>query len=97
LLRNEGVSLQGIIFSLSNKSKMYTDLKMLFEQRRIKIPNDEEFKKQLGSLNFKRTTGGQLQVHHENENDLDDYPDALAGLIAISIKPSYVRPSIAIV
>lgn len=97
LLRARGISLEGVTFSLPMKSKMYTDLKMLFEQRRIRIPPNESFKKQLGTLTFKKTLSGQLQVHHENENDLDDYPDALAGLISISIKPSYVKPSISIV
>ena len=82
-----------VIFSLQEKARMYTTLKLLFEERRIKIPKIPKLNYQLSHLTFKRTSGGQLQVHHENESDLDDYPDMLAGLAKLAIN-SYIPPKI---
>ncbi|KKK81343.1 hypothetical protein LCGC14_2814400, partial [marine sediment metagenome] len=48
----------------------------------------KECDKQLSMLRFKRSKGrGHLQVHHENERDRDDFPDAIAGLCSLIIQP----------
>jgi hypothetical protein len=75
-------------FSLENKSRIYTLFKLLSEQRRIKLPRVDECDKQLSMLRFKTTTRGHLQVHHENERDRDDFPDAIAGLCSLIIQPA---------
>jgi hypothetical protein len=82
-----GIPAQPVSFSTENKSRIYTLLKLLAEQRRIKVPYVKECDKQLSSLRFKRSTRGQLLVHHENEKDRDDFPDALAGLASLIIAP----------
>ena len=92
-----GVQVMPMSFSLENKSRIYTLLKLLAENRRIKIPFIEECNKQLSMLRFKKTTRGLLQVHHENERDRDDFPDAIAGLCGMIIQPDNVPVSATIV
>ena len=82
-----GVQCMPVEFSLQNKSRIYTLFKLLAENRRIKIPTVEECNKQLSMLRFKTTARGLLQVHHENERDRDDFPDAIAGLCSLIIQP----------
>ena len=82
-----GVQAMPVEFSLENKSRIYTLFKLLAEQKRIKIPKIDECDKQLSMLRFKTTTRGHLQVHHENERDRDDFPDAIAGLCSLIIQP----------
>ena len=82
-----GVQAMPVEFSSQNKSRIYTLFKLLAEQRRIKIPKVQECDKQLSMLRFKTTTRGLLSVHHENERDRDDFPDALAGLSSLIIQP----------
>jgi len=82
-----GVMCMPVEFSLQNKSRIYTLFKLLAENRRIKIPTVEECNKQLSMLRFKTTARGLLQVHHENEKDRDDFPDAIAGLCSLIIQP----------
>lgn len=82
-----GIMAMPVEFSLENKSRIYTLFKLLAEQRRVKIPYVKECDKQLSMLRFKRSPRGHLQVHHENERDRDDFPDALAGLVSLIIQP----------
>ena len=83
-----GIQAMPVEFSLQNKSRIYTLFKLLVEQRRITIPYVKECDKQLSMLRFKRTNSrGNLQVHHENEKDRDDFPDAIAGLCSLIIQP----------
>lgn len=82
-----GIQAMPVEFSLQNKSRIYTLFKLLAEQRRIKLPKVEGCDKQLSMLRFKTTTRGLLQVHHENERDRDDFPDAIAGLCSLIIAP----------
>ncbi|HEA46464.1 MAG TPA: hypothetical protein ENH99_01655 [Candidatus Pacearchaeota archaeon] len=82
-----GIMAMPVEFSLENKSRIYTLFKLLAEQRRIKIPKIKSCDKQLSMLRFKRSPRGHLQVHHENERDRDDFPDAIAGLCSLIIQP----------
>ena len=88
-----GVQTMPVEFSLENKSRIYTLFKLLAEQnlmgrKSLKLPKVEECDKQLSMLRFKTTTRGLLQVHHENERDRDDFPDAIAGLCSLIIQPA---------
>lgn len=82
-----GIQAMPVEFSLENKSRIYTLFKLLAEQRRIKIPYVKECDKQLSMLRFQRSPRGHLQVHHENEKDRDDFPDAIAGVCSLIIQP----------
>lgn len=92
-----GVQANPVEFSLQNKSRIYTLFKLLAEQRRIKVPYMKECDKQLSMLRFRRSSRGHLQVHHENERDRDDFPDALAGLCSLIIQPENPPISVTIV
>lgn len=85
-----GVQTMPVEFSLQNKSRIYTLFKLLAENRRIKVPFIQECDKQLSMLRFKKSSRDYLQVHHENEKDRDDYPDALAGICSLIIQPENV-------
>jgi hypothetical protein len=87
-----GVACVPVEFSLENKSRIYTSLKLLIEKNvrgrdGIKLPFIKSCDKQLAALRFKTTSRGYLQVHHENEKDRDDYPDALAGVVSLIVQP----------
>lgn len=92
-----GIPANPVSFDLENKSRIYTLFKLLAEQGRIKIPYVKECDKQLSMLRFKKSQRGYLQVHHENEKDRDDYPDAIAGLCSLIIQPENVPFSVTIV
>jgi len=92
-----GIPAMPVEFSLENKSRIYTLFKLLAEQRRMKIPYDRQCDRQLSMLRFKRSVRGHLQVHHENEKDRDDFPDALAGLCSLIIQPENPPISVTII
>ena len=70
--------IESLTYSLPNKSEVYYNLKHLFEQRKIIVPNLPELKKQLLGLRFEKTEGGYIKVHHATEGLKDDLADALA-------------------
>lgn len=82
-----GIMAMPVEFSLENKSRIYTLFKLLAEQQRIKLPYVKECDKQLSMLRFQRSPRGHLKVHHENEKDRDDFPDAIAGVCSLIIQP----------
>lgn len=82
-----GIMAMPVEFSVQNKARIYTLFKLLAENKRIKIPYVKECDKQLSMLIFNKTSRGYLQVHHENERDRDDFPDAIAGLCSLIIQP----------
>jgi len=86
-IKQFGIQCMPVEFSLQNKARIYTLFKLLAENRRIKMPTVEECNKQLSMLRFRTTARGLLQVHHENERDRDDFPDAIAGLCSLIIQP----------
>lgn len=92
-----GIMAMPVEYGLENKSRIYTLFKLLAERRRIKVPYMKECDKQLSMLRFKRSSRGYLQVHHENEKDRDDFPDALAGLCSLIIQPENPEVSVTIV
>lgn len=91
-----GIQAMPVEFSLQNKSRIYTLFKLLAEQRRIKMPRIKECDKQLSMLRFRRS-GRHIRVHHENEKDRDDFPDAIAGLCSLIIQPENPPISVVIV
>lgn len=92
-----GIPVMPVEFSLKNKSRMYTLFKLLVEQKRVSIPFVDECDKQLAQLRFKRTEGNVLKIHHENERDRDDFPDAIAGACSMIVQPDFVPVSFATV
>jgi len=73
----QDLPVRGIVFSLSEKSKMYGNLRTLFENHRVKIPTLGKLINQLGMLKREYSIEGKMKVINEDNRD-DDYADALA-------------------
>lgn len=76
-LQSEGLPVEGVKFSLQKKSNIYGTLKVLFEQKRIKIPKEKQLLDQLGWMMYEYTVGGSMKIFPP-EYKHDDEPDALA-------------------
>ena len=88
-----GVSAIGVDFSAkqSNKTLLYNNFMLMVENRKIKVVYDYDCHQQLTKLEIKETAAKKLQVvEHKSEGDHDDYPDSLAILIHISVRPSNI-------
>ncbi len=73
--------IENFTYSLPNKSEIYYNMKGLFEQRRVILPDIPKLKEQLMGLRFERTDAGHIKVHHKKEEFHDDYADALANCL----------------
>ena len=61
---------------------------------RIKSP---EFEYQASHLEVRKSQRGYLILHHANEDDLDDVPDAISGLVYLADSPLLITPSLTII
>jgi len=68
---------EGIRFTTQMKMDMYSNLKKLMSQGKIKFPNHKKLIFQLLDLRREIMASGDLKIHH-SEKGHDDYPDALA-------------------
>ena len=76
---------------------MYQRFKYYLEKGLLhRVPN-KDFDYQCTHLIAKKSKSGYLMIHHESEDDLDDVPDAVAGLIYLSDSPDMVTPSLTII
>ena len=69
--------IEGMTFTIQSKMDMYSNLKKLMEQGRLKIPKHNKLIYQLLDLRYEVVSSGQLKLHHSDRGH-DDYPDALA-------------------
>lgn len=98
-IRQFGIICTPVEFSLENKSAIYVNFKLLVEktvrgEKCLSIPKVTECDKQLSQLRFKKSSRGYWMVHHERENDRDDFPDCIAGLCSLIIQPG--RPPVSV-
>ena len=78
LARRREYPVRGITFSLSEKSKMYSNIRMIFENKKIVVPQDDKrVLYQLSYLKRAYTEEGKLKVKVD-EGTKDDHADALA-------------------
>jgi hypothetical protein len=90
--------IESLTYSLPNKSEVYYNLKHLFEQRKIIIPDVPKLREQLLSLRFEKTEGGHIKVHHPDKGKIhDDWADALANCVWAVIRSSAVPVELEIV
>ncbi len=71
---------EGIKFTIASKQDMYSNLKKLMLQGRLKIPPHRKLLYQLADLRYELVGSsgeGNMKIHH-SERGHDDYPDALA-------------------
>lgn len=72
-----GGIVEGIRFTIQTKMDMYSNLKKLMNQGKIKFPNHKKLVFQLMDLRYEVISNGNLKLHHSDRGH-DDYPDALA-------------------
>ena len=88
---------EDVIFSGPVKSGMYQRFKYYMEKGLIHRIKSPEFEYQTSHLVMKKSKRGYLMIHHENEEDLDDTADAVAGLVYLTDSPNIVEPSVMII
>lgn len=97
-LKDRGIlsemKIESLSYSLPNKSEVYYNMKRLFEQRLVIIPDIPKLKEQLMGLRFEKTDGGHIKIHHARENLHDDCADALANSLYAAKRLRGVIPSI---
>ena len=72
--REQGLPIRGIVFSLQEKAVMYKNLRLLFENKRIKLQDINKLIYQLSFLRREYTETGIMKIRSEEH---DDYPDSL--------------------
>lgn len=101
-VERKGVQVMPVVYSLEAKSRMYTMFKLLAERNvrggfGVKMPYVAEADRQWSTLRFERSSRGYLQVHHENDADRDDAPDAIVGLCSLIVNPESPPVSLTII
>ena len=84
LMESSGLYPEDVTFSGPQKSGFYQRFKYFMEKGLIHRCESREFEYQCAHLIMQKTQRGYLQIHHENENDLDDCCDSVAGLIHLA-------------
>jgi phage FluMu gp28-like protein len=88
-----GTICEGITFTIQKKEDLYSNLKILMESGKLKIPNNKKLIYQLQDLRYELTSIGNVKIHH-SERGHDDYPTALA-LAVYDFRPrKSSRPSL---
>lgn len=90
-LASEGLPVEPVKFSLQKKAQIYGTLKVLFEQKRIKIPDAKQMKDQLSSMMYEYTSVGAPKIYPPSSMH-DDECDALA-LLAHGLTNSLIAPA----
>ena len=67
----------GITFTNTSKFDIYSQLKLLFEQGKLKIPNVPELIQEIKDFRYEVSKYGNILLHH-SPNGFDDWVDALA-------------------
>lgn len=84
LARRRDYPIRGVTFSMSEKANMYSNIRMIFENKKIVVPQDDKkVLYQLSYLKRQYTEEGKLKIKVE-EGTKDDHADALA-LACISV------------
>ena len=87
LFESVGIFPVDVTFSGPVKSGMYQRLKYFMEKGLLHRCKCKDFDDQFASLVMKKSQRGYLMIHHENEDDHDDVPDSVAGLIHLADGP----------
>ena len=74
LAREQGSPMRGVTFTLQEKAEMYKNLRLLFENHKIKLKNINKMVYQLSYLRREYTETGIMKIKSDEH---DDYPDSL--------------------
>ena len=80
ILAQGGLPVEPVKFSIQSKVDIFSNLKILFEQGRIQIPENKELINQLEIFSYEYTTSGNMKLHAP-EGQHDDECDALALMV----------------
>jgi len=72
--RESGLPVRGVVFSLQEKAEMYKNLRLLFENHKIKLKKIDKLVYQLSYLRREYTESGIMKIKSDEH---DDYPDSL--------------------
>lgn len=67
----------GLTFTVQNKEDIFSNLKLLMEQKKMIIPNNKKLIFEMKDFRYEISPSGHLKLHH-SENGHDDFVDALA-------------------
>ena len=74
MAREQEIPVRGVVFSLQEKAEMYKNLRLLFENHRIKLKDINKLVYQLSYLRREYTETGIMKIRSDEH---DDYPDSL--------------------
>ena len=74
LAREQEIPVRGVVFSLQEKAEMYKNLRLLFENHRIKLKDINKLVYQLSYLRREYTETVIMKIRSDEH---DDYPDSL--------------------
>ncbi len=74
LARERDLPVRGVVFSLQEKAEMYKNLRLLFENHKIKMKEINKLVYQLSYLRREYTETGIMKIRSDEH---DDYPDSL--------------------
>lgn len=78
MIKEKGIPINPVTFTVQMKEKMYKNLKLKMEQGKLKIKvNNPKLLNQLSFLQYEYTSAGHLKIYAP-QGGHDDYPDALA-------------------
>ena len=80
-----GGKVEQITFTSKSKQDIYSNLKVLMDKGKLKLPNNKKLLYELMDLRYEITSSGNMKIHH-SERGHDDYCDALA-LACYHFKP----------
>lgn len=78
LAHKRDLPIRGVTFTLTEKSKMYGNIRTLFENHRVKLRNIDKLLHQLSYLKREYTEQGVMKIKTEDETVHDDYADSFA-------------------
>ena len=61
-LAREGLPVVPVKFSIQKKADVYSALKLLLEQKRLRIPSEPKLKHQLGIMSYEYTISGNIKI-----------------------------------
>lgn len=97
LFQSAGINPMDVVFSGPSKSGMYQRYKYFMEKGLLHRIKCKEFDYQASHLEVKKSQRGYLMIHHDNEKDLDDVMDAIAGLIYLADNPDTFPVTVTII
>lgn len=87
-IKELGLNAQGLVLTDKRREELFTNLKLLLEQRKITLPDTPELIKSLNCIEYERTRVGGYRFNHR-QSTYDDLAFALAlACWAIKTQPS---------